>query len=747
MRVHSVYNRVVWVLVLLLLLLLFPWQVLAVSSLCMGTVVISDTQQQNSYNVLYDGIDIYFQAADYAKITRYTYQETEEAISYTLGQKTVVISKDKKHNVQIPALGVYKNYGLSLKGVVQNGGKTYIAGSELLPWLNVSVSEQDGVLIVVPDDKSFWEVYKDLNSNKDLFNLSKDFGDSAVSKTGLAAMLTFNMVTGLKIDNVLDNLPTDETISAYEKIYVDMATDETLVSEEASKYIQKLYTASNNIDTVEKVLGINEKALHSKLSQTLLEQGMPDEWHALEDFATQWENVRTTLSAAKAISDYIPLMETMKLIETQFYVTQDYRAYIDNLMNSGTRTGVDALALKKANADLKSRQSAAESTLLSSIAANLKGALKNPQISNDAVCKDISLYLKAAKLFYSTVFTAAPAFSDMSNIAIYSSIMNQSWNEGVLYTSQVATKDNLLMAAESYKVALKASKTCFKALQKTTDIRLLGFIRVIGDTDNLMKYRIDPINQKIAELSVTAKYRENDSLEGKDEFRKNVLACIKNCQISTDGRANAIIDEEPSASKNLQNTSLETTAIYKKYFYDHFKETDCVYLADVTHDGVQDMLVVQILDEDEITSMGDLCAWIFTVDENSEVKTVYEEQAGTDHAHSFFNWFVNKNGDGTSNLGREFDSWQGYGTYTFYTGYIDNDGNEHLVNQIEVTSDDPSSVGADGAITSEAMKQFNDQVLTYKNEHGFLKIFESYSLGTEYEVPEAETSPNVVFSE
>lgn len=1051
MKIHSISRTIAFTLATMLLLFVFPWHAFAASAFSTGTIVISDTQQQQTYDVLYDGMDIYLQAADFERITRYTYQETDDSVAYTLGQKTVVISKDGRHIVQIPALGVYENYGLTLKGIVQNGGNTYISVSELLPWLNVSVSEKDGVLIIVPDDISFWEVCADLNSSKDLFNLSRDFGDSAISKTGLAAMLTYNMVTGLKLDNVLDNTNTDEVISSYEKIYIDMSTDETLLSGEANAFVNKVYTANNNINTIEKVFGINEDALHNKTVQTLLEQGMTDEWQAFEDFASTWDDVRSTVSAAKTVADYLPLLKMMKLVETQFYATQDYKTYLNNLTNNGTRTGVEALALRRVNAELESRQSAAVVTLLSSLTKNLESMLKNPQVSGNPFCEDISLYLVAANLFYSTVLTANPAFSDMSNIATYSSIMNQSWNEGVQYTSQVATKDNLLMATESYKVALKASKTCFNTLQKTTDIRLFGFIKVLGDTSTLMKYRTDPIDQKIAELSVTAKYRENDSVEGKDAYKKTIREDIKKCQISMNGGAgsatddnaseimkpttvqqvwarepyldceeieplfsgiliedmipgphqqidtysNYIItsnggnwnvydvmneqyivenqstypptvcgickglfskDEERSVSeltdinnaitamgapfhignhphgavgsfyvyspqentvymtyrqpgpleseavateqaillgvqtgnsvdesddgggiawepsygtpyavatrtgvlvtdfiyqkvamptKNLiavqnssgywgyvdasgtevipceyqpvlhygqkelscpapelygnvvlrnkdnqylvkdisgntviepgsyeklapalrqdcvwakqngkwgllkiidANMSTDTSAAvaaYKNYFYDHFKESDYVYLADVTHDGVEDMLVVQKSSENE----GCLYAWIFTIEDNGTIKEIYQERTGVDHASGFFNWFIKTSDDGTANLGREhYGLWQGYGAEIFVESYFDNEGNEYHIKQIEVNSDDSSSVGADGAVTSEALRKFNEQVFEYKKANEFRKIYESYSSGPEYAVSSVETTPSVVFA-
>lgn len=1051
MKIHSVRSTVAFTLACILLLLTFPWQAFAATALNTGTIVISNTQQQGTYDILYDGLDIYLQAADFEKITRYTYRETEETIAYTLGQKTLVISKSGKHPVQIPALGVYANYGLTLKEIVQSGGKTYISVSELLPWLNVSVSEKDGMLIVVPDDISFWEVCADLNSSKDLFNLSRDFGDSAISKTGLAAMLTYNLVTGLKLDNVLDNTNTDEVISSYEKIYIDMSTDETLLSGEANAFVNKVYTTNNNINTIEKVFGINEDAFHNKTVQTLLEQGMTDEWQAFEDFATTWDDVRTTISAAKTVADYIPLMKTMKFLETQFYTTQDYKTYLSKLTKSDTRTGVEALALKKVNAELETRQSAAEVTLLSSLTKNLRKVLQNPQVNDNPVCEDISLYLKAANLFYSTILTVNPAFSDMSNIGTYSSIMNRSWNEGEQYTSQVATKDNLLMATESYKVALKASKTCFNTLQKTTDIRLLGFIKVLGDTSTLMKYRTDPIDQKIAALSVTAKYRENDSVEGKDDYKKTIREDIKKCQISMNGGAGSATDDdapeikepttvqqvwarepyldceeieplfmgiliddmipglyqqidtysnyiitsnggnwnvyavmngqyivenqntdpptvcgickglfsrdeerseseltdinnaitamgapfhignhphgaagsfyvysplentvyltysqpgplesesvaaeqdtllgvqtgnsvdesddgggiawEPSygtpyavatrtgvlvtdfiyqkvamPTKNLiavQNSSgywgyvdasgtevipceyqpvlhygqkelscpapelygnvvlrnkdnqylvkdisgntviepgsyeklapalqqdcvwakqngkwgllkiidanmstdtLAAVAAYKNYFYDYFKESDYAYLADVTHDGVEDMLVVQKSSENECR----LYAWIFTIEDNGTIKEIYQERTGVDHASGFFNWFIKTGDDGTANLGREYYGlWHSYGAEIFVESYFDNEGNEYPIEQIEVNSDDPSSVGADGAVTSEALRKFNEQVFEHKKANGFRKIYESYSSGPEYAVSSVETTPSVVFA-
>lgn len=50
------------------------------------------------------------------------------------------------------------NYTGSIAQPIEYNNEFYFSASELLPWLNVECYEQDGVLYVVSDALSFWEV-------------------------------------------------------------------------------------------------------------------------------------------------------------------------------------------------------------------------------------------------------------------------------------------------------------------------------------------------------------------------------------------------------------------------------------------------------------------------------------------------------------------------------------------------------------------------------------------------------------
>lgn len=138
--------------------------------------------------------------------------------------------------------------------------------------------------------------------------------------------------------------------------------------------------------------------------------------------------------------------------------------------------------------------------------------------------------------------------------------------------------------------------------------------------------------------------------------------------------------------KEKSVTAEDAATLYHDYFWREFSENDMVCLADVTHDGVADMIVVDFLDEDTSTRMG----YVFTIDSKKEVRQIYSRVGSEYHMGygGFFNWFIKPSGK-YYNLGaEEGDMAMNHGTKTFHEFYLDNNGRIIDVTSKTISSED-----------------------------------------------------------
>ena len=164
--------------------------------------------------------------------------------------------------------------------------------------------------------------------------------------------------------------------------------------------------------------------------------------------------------------------------------------------------------------------------------------------------------------------------------------------------------------------------------------------------------------------------------------------------------------EEDSAQeeKDWQKTEAsDVYSLYKEYFYNHFSDSDIVYLADVTHDGVEDMLVVNFLDEYHATVYGH----VFTV-LDGEVVEIYTKQGSDYHAGGFFSWYLVPVPDSDYwNLASEtFGMWQGIGVVTYREYLLTNEGYAIDVSYLELDSEEEGNHDSYGMVTEAAWSAY-----------------------------------------
>lgn len=353
---HHIQQFVAGLLAVVILALSFPMSASAQGENKSVKITIGNCKGNNAYNgFLLKNDDVCIPAADYANITRYTYQESDNAILYTLGDKTIFISKSDG-TVQIPALGVSESYGLKIENIIIADGVTYLPLSQLLPWMNVSVSVEDGNLMVEPDELSFWELTAELDSDKYLFNLCEDWGDTFSSRISLAAMMTFDIVVNQRFEKLTGGGET-YTYEQYKDAYVEFATDDALVTDEAESVMNSIFSADKNIQTVEDLLEIDEKEVNHTIETTLFSQMMLDELAEYSEFAQAWRDARNIIKAAKYADDLLQPLKLMKINELYFHDVNDYYIYIQTLANAGGKSLAKQAALNSVASSLRDKSS------------------------------------------------------------------------------------------------------------------------------------------------------------------------------------------------------------------------------------------------------------------------------------------------------------------------------------------------------------------------------------------------------
>ena len=167
-------------------------------------------------------------------------------------------------------------------------------------------------------------------------------------------------------------------------------------------------------------------------------------------------------------------------------------------------------------------------------------------------------------------------------------------------------------------------------------------------------------------------------------------------------------------------------------------------LADVTHDGEKEMLVIEQVPENDENNYYIFSVYKYDMKDGMR-KLDYTYQSGEYHAVGFFNCYIKDAGNGYMNLGCEsFGMWQGRGMLDFEEYYLDNDGNKITVDKLTLTDNDPSVCEEEGRITEEAFEAYINNLIDMGSE--FKVVYAVYSEGDLLDHQWVETDPAKVFA-
>lgn len=131
-------------------------------------------------------------------------------------------------------------------------------------------------------------------------------------------------------------------------------------------------------------------------------------------------------------------------------------------------------------------------------------------------------------------------------------------------------------------------------------------------------------------------------------------------------------------------TAERVYSIYKAFFYENFSVSDLVCMADVTHDGIDDLIVVHPEKEGNMQTEG----YVFTVNEDKQVCMIYSKICGTSGMGNQFSWYIRKSDEGY-NLASEEGFWStGMGTLMFHEYYLTQEGEVCDVVSVSIESGD-----------------------------------------------------------
>ncbi len=146
------------------------------------------------------------------------------------------------------------------------------------------------------------------------------------------------------------------------------------------------------------------------------------------------------------------------------------------------------------------------------------------------------------------------------------------------------------------------------------------------------------------------------------------------------------VPDTPSPAAESGLTDDYVLLSYKNFFYASFLKTDLACVVDITHDGIDDLIVVHFCDEPE----GAVNGYVYTLDSTGEINLIYTKTGSHFHygAGGFFDWYIGETESGYI-LASEEGFWStGVGELTFHEYYLTQNGEVCDVSTISIASGD-----------------------------------------------------------
>lgn len=671
----------------------------------------TESDEPRKFDGYRSGSDFYLAAEDYAKITRYSYEEGSNAVRFKLGMKDILIQKGSG-TIQILAL----RYQGKISRIVSMNGQTYLPMSELLPWLNVTVEQDDetAALRITSDSNSLWEYAGDAANYK--FNLYQQMQGFTGGIASLHAIMITDVVSHVRWDAMF-SLHSTSTMSNYDQtLYQNIFYEYSkelynpdsgyMVAGEAASVLNKAQKLNKNINSFEKAFKIDEKSLILKLDDFLREQYLTEQFGSAVILLDRFTQLRKAISKLAPAHPYImAALETMQLFLAGVGTETEYRDFLLYLSTDGqelmaTENEFFKVGLENAVRLYQNTKSDVENLYFEEFLRLFGKSLENhaSEIYKSMGEIAINLFSGVTPDLYSKVIEGigtgfdllfpelSNGFSEMRKMPVYADVSEKMWRISQSLLQQDMTAENVAYICQSQMMSLILSKKCYSAFRDVNNGKLF-----FGDAEKnaIQTNQIDPINTLLAELSLTNSCRVNDSTEGKDEAQTNIKTILQSVvepssdaiedepSSSEETSAESEVVEEPSKEESVP-TAQEIENIYRDFVAQNFSGNYVALKADVTHDGIADLIVVQCNEikgwEDRYEQNGYVYTWT-----PAEIKLLKQEYAANIHNYTGLLWYLRKIDGGMYNL-IDIDCYinQGYNTATIREISLTSNGDEVL---------------------------------------------------------------------
>lgn len=584
----------------------------------MASIRVSDGASIHTYGVVLKDEEIHFSAEDLGRLTGCAFESGDGVYAYRLGKKIMVVDP-ASGEMEIPLLHHQERIGEA----VEVDGVDYLPASKLLPWLNVECRVEDGVLLVERDAVSLWEAVEGLGNSSYTFSLYEDWGDDAWSVTSMAAMIVFDGFLNLRIERLM---PTGQGGTLYDyqccvQALSELGAGEELFGADLLSDIQDQVSVNGELSTFGEFLGMSEADSVSGLSEPLLSAGLDrDAVDTVTGVGELWESVRGILGDLQIkealgdpdlFSSYVDVFSAVRAYDLIVKTDNDYREYLEWMLEQGTGSGVFDLALSETLMRLDENRGVIYTLLagfaeemLSAFPDEALAALGGASLGEEAArvlggCSDalsafgsLQAYTAVSKIIFSAILPeAVSGYEGMAKASILQSIQDHCRSLANNLQSSNLTVDNIERIRLSYLTSLRAARQLFVSQQESFDGSPLGALFDAYNAEGLLDDRIVLIDAKIAQLVASAGSELNDSIDGKSDKSAALLSLFSQM-------------DKMDAPKAGEREFLAYLKDHPKYNY--------YALVDVNLDGTPEMLAAEQVDAEGSSSFSnyvDLFVW------------------------------------------------------------------------------------------------------------------------------------------
>lgn len=208
------------------------------------------------YSVVFTEDEILFSGEDLSTITGYSYEIKGKNAYFLRGEKQLRVNV--RTDTLYPMENVVKLNDVRLNSDIQKiGDKYYFPASQMFPWMNVTCMEQDGVLFILADEVSIWDLYEEFEPDEFLFDFVDCCKELEVNSKWVKAA-AYVKDKGIKSGLDLVYVDYGVSVGGYQDYYD--VFDEMFQNKESSIYaFKELTDISNNIKSCFDVIELVEE--------------------------------------------------------------------------------------------------------------------------------------------------------------------------------------------------------------------------------------------------------------------------------------------------------------------------------------------------------------------------------------------------------------------------------------------------------------------------------------------------------